>query len=259
LHVHILTAVAPDASSKDSEALLAAAMLAMGRFPGHVTTAMAPASSVEETIAAIDNVATNIGADMIVVGSRGLAQDGRFLPGSVAAGVARTATCPVLVARPPAWPLEAVVIGINDSAPADAALNWVTREMPLPEDCELLLVRVADAATAPAVASKLEFIGTGLRAEAFRHEAEREIARQDGEEMVLEIQIRFGRPATFLLREGDPTEELITVATERDAGLIVTGSRGLTAKETSVLGSVSERLLQHASCSVLIVKETHAS
>jgi nucleotide-binding universal stress UspA family protein len=56
-------------------------------------------------------------------------------------------------------------------------------------------------------------------------------------------------------REGDPAHVIIDVAGEQDAELIVVGARGHTGLRRFVLGSVSGKLAQHASRSLLIVHD----
>ena len=53
---------------------------------------------------------------------------------------------------------------------------------------------------------------------------------------------------------GDPARALLERAA--DADLLVVGSRGLGAVRRLLLGTVSEKVLQHAPCPVLIVKES---
>lgn len=55
-------------------------------------------------------------------------------------------------------------------------------------------------------------------------------------------------------REGDPAEVLIDVAEEVAAELIVVGARGLTGLARWLLGSVSTKLSNYASCDVMIVR-----
>jgi nucleotide-binding universal stress UspA family protein len=50
---------------------------------------------------------------------------------------------------------------------------------------------------------------------------------------------------------GPPAETLVRLSAEVD--LIVVGARGLGALKRLLLGSVSERVLRHAACPVLIV------
>lgn len=53
---------------------------------------------------------------------------------------------------------------------------------------------------------------------------------------------------------GHPAEQIIRVAQEEQADLIVMGSRGLSEWKALLLGSVSDHVLHHAHCSVLIVR-----
>jgi len=53
---------------------------------------------------------------------------------------------------------------------------------------------------------------------------------------------------------GDPAKAILEEAKEWDADLIVVGSRGLSASERAVIGSVSSHVVHHAPCDVLVVK-----
>jgi nucleotide-binding universal stress UspA family protein len=57
------------------------------------------------------------------------------------------------------------------------------------------------------------------------------------------------------LREGRADEEIVEVAEEIGAGLIVMGSRGQGRLRRALLGSVSEAVVRHAHCPVTIVRE----
>jgi nucleotide-binding universal stress UspA family protein len=67
------------------------------------------------------------------------------------------------------------------------------------------------------------------------------------------------RPSRVELREGDPTTEILRLAEERNADLVVAGARGISWIEGLILGSVADRLLKEALCSVLIVHELPAA
>jgi nucleotide-binding universal stress UspA family protein len=56
------------------------------------------------------------------------------------------------------------------------------------------------------------------------------------------------------LRRGDTAEEIIRAAEELQPDMIVLGSHGLRGMKHFLLGSVSNRVLKHACCSVLIVR-----
>ena len=56
------------------------------------------------------------------------------------------------------------------------------------------------------------------------------------------------------VRKGDYAEEILNAAKEFDADMIVIGSRGLGLLKSTVLGSPSQKVLHHASCSVVTVR-----
>jgi nucleotide-binding universal stress UspA family protein len=58
---------------------------------------------------------------------------------------------------------------------------------------------------------------------------------------------------TFLL-EGDPVDRVLEFAEKYSPDLIVVGSRGLSEAGRFFLGSVSDGILHHARCSVLVSK-----
>lgn len=81
-------------------------------------------------------------------------------------------------------------------------------------------------------------------------DAEQEIERQAAElrGMGLEVEVRQ------LVRGNDPAEDLIDVASESDADLIVIGLRRRTPVGKLILGSNAQRILLDAPCAVLAVK-----
>ena len=56
-----------------------------------------------------------------------------------------------------------------------------------------------------------------------------------------------------------PTEAIVAAALERDADLIVMGTRGHTGLKHALLGSVAERTIRIAPCPVLTVKDSEGS
>ncbi|MCA1668649.1 MAG: universal stress protein [Thermomicrobia bacterium] len=61
-----------------------------------------------------------------------------------------------------------------------------------------------------------------------------------------------------MIRSGSPADEIVHTAETIGANLIVLGSRGHGEMRSVLLGSVSERVLHHAHCPVLIVRPTKA-
>jgi nucleotide-binding universal stress UspA family protein len=63
-----------------------------------------------------------------------------------------------------------------------------------------------------------------------------------------------GTVTNALLREGPPTDEILSLGEELQPGLIMIGSRGLGSVGSLLVGSVSEGVVHHASCPVLVVR-----
>ena len=55
-------------------------------------------------------------------------------------------------------------------------------------------------------------------------------------------------------REDSPADALIEVAGEQQADLVVVGERGLRGPSRFLVGSVSAKVVQHAPCSVMVVR-----
>jgi nucleotide-binding universal stress UspA family protein len=55
-------------------------------------------------------------------------------------------------------------------------------------------------------------------------------------------------------REGNPAEAILDTANEVKADLIVVGNRGLSGIKRFLLGSVSQKVSEHADCNVMIVR-----
>lgn len=72
---------------------------------------------------------------------------------------------------------------------------------------------------------------------------------------------RQGVSAESLVRSGHPWLEVIDLAGQRSCDLIIMGTHGRTGLKHVLLGSVAERVVRHAPCPVLVVREpeTHAS
>jgi nucleotide-binding universal stress UspA family protein len=63
-----------------------------------------------------------------------------------------------------------------------------------------------------------------------------------------------GKVADTHLRSGDPDKEILRAAEALEVGLIVMGSRGLGAVSRMLIGSVSDSVVRHAHCPVLVMR-----
>jgi nucleotide-binding universal stress UspA family protein len=80
-------------------------------------------------------------------------------------------------------------------------------------------------------------------------------AKEVLEQQAKRIEESGGTVKETYLREGRAAEEIVEVAEEIGAGLIVMGSRGLGRLRRALLGSVSDAVVRHAHCPVTIVRE----
>lgn len=63
-----------------------------------------------------------------------------------------------------------------------------------------------------------------------------------------------GVTAEFLVWEGDPGSSIAAAAEAEAADLVVVGTRGRSGAERMLLGSVSDHVVRHAGCPVLVVR-----
>lgn len=77
---------------------------------------------------------------------------------------------------------------------------------------------------------------------------------QAGLEDVREIMSDAGVEVEYVSTIGNPAAEILNTAETRDIELIVLGRRGVHTIERFLMGSVADRVVQHATCDVLVVK-----
>jgi nucleotide-binding universal stress UspA family protein len=190
-------------------------------------------------------------ADLVVVGSRGLTGLKGFFLGSVARNVAQHAACSVLVARRPTHDLREVILATDGSDHAAAALALAER-LPLP---------TAAHVTAVSVVRPYAPLPTMMPVDAMTLEPAvlevREQQQQEAQTFAAGAAARLregGRAAAEAVALGDPAEEIALLAESAGADLIIAGARGVSAIESLLLGSVADRLLTRAHCSVLIAR-----
>ncbi len=63
-----------------------------------------------------------------------------------------------------------------------------------------------------------------------------------------------GVKVSFLVWQGDPGPAIVEAAMAEAVDLVIVGSRGRTRVERAVLGSVSDHIVRHVPCPVLIVR-----
>jgi len=195
--------------------------------------------------------ARRIEADLVVVGSRGHGTIASMLLGSVSAEVVDHAPAPVLVAR--GHRIERIVLGWDGSACAARAAGLLTT-WSIFAGSRVRVVSVADMEvpwwTGFPEAGSPEIMPIYMDAVDASGTEHDELARG------MEAQLRrAGTAAEGDRRDGDAATEILAAASASNADLIVVGTHGRTGLMRLVLGSVARNVLQHATCSVLIVRD----
>jgi nucleotide-binding universal stress UspA family protein len=188
-------------------------------------------------------VAESRRAELVVVGSRGLGGFAGLLLGSVSAQVAAHADCPVLVVRPAKEQIAAagpVLVGVDGSASARLAVTLAADEAAR-RGVGLTLMRVHPADEPRTVPDGAE---AAARAES------------DGLLAATAAKVRAAHPDLAVdqrpVRATKPERALIEASGA--AALLVVGSRGRGGFAGLLLGSVSQAVVQHAHCPVLVAR-----
>ena len=64
-----------------------------------------------------------------------------------------------------------------------------------------------------------------------------------------------GIKAKACFRVGHPFEEIVSLANEPEVDLVLIGSQGCSSIKRLLLGSTTARVVEHARCTVMVVKE----
>jgi nucleotide-binding universal stress UspA family protein len=197
---------------------------------------------------AIVDLGEKLGVGLIVVGSRGLGPLKRTLMGSVSSSVVRHAHGPVLVVRDGEREADylpgRILLALDGSEEASAAAQTAV-EIAERMDSELHVVHVGEVTPV----YHPERHGYLARYEELQEEAQRILDVQ-----VDKVKSAGGTVARAHLRMGRPDEEIVVLGEEIGAGLIVTGSRGLGGIKRALMGSVSDSVVHHSPCPVLVVR-----
>ena len=85
-------------------------------------------------------------------------------------------------------------------------------------------------------------------------EVAKEAAKTKVDEQVQKVREAGGEVAGAHARVGYPEAEIVDLAEELGVGLIVMGSRGLGGVRRTLMGSVSDSVVRHAHCPVLVTR-----
>lgn len=187
------------------------------------------------------------GADLVVTARHGDHTIAEHFLGSTTERVVRHAGCSVWVAHPEdeEFAKGRAVLACSD----------------LSEHSERAAIEAAEIAERFASPMSLAHVYR-FDAPPFAYEAD-EKRRNEGMERhaierldVLKKDKLGGRAASLVVREHEsPVAGLCDIAGELAAGLVVVGTRGRTGLKRLLIGSVAERVVRHAPCSVLVARD----
>lgn len=181
---------------------------------------------------------TKRGVGLLSIGSRGLDALDRFMLGSISTYAIHHAACSVLVVKEAPRPLKQIVLAVDGSPASDKAVRFLLRHVnpmldgPDQEPITVTVVHVMPFLKYP----ELREAGKGV------------VQRYANKVAKAGFQVREA------MRLGKPADEILTVAKQHKADMILTGAKGLGAIGRALLGSVSTRVVHHADCSVLVVR-----
>jgi len=193
-----------------------------------------------QTAEVILQTAASSRSDLIVLGSRGLSETQSLLLGDASYRVAQEAVCPVLIVKRELPAIRKILLAADRSAGAERAVQFLAEWSLLPP-CTIVALTVCPSS-----------LFAELLPETVRHHGQ-----ASASEYLRTVQERLS-PRGFLVErrivEDDPAAAILANAERGEIDLIVMGSRGVHGLVKQwLLGSVSRKVLVHATTSVLIV------
>jgi nucleotide-binding universal stress UspA family protein len=191
----------------------------------------------------IEACARSEGADLVVLGTHGRSGLSRLVMGSVAERTLHLARHPTLIVHPPSGPAQ----------PETPSVRHIL--------CPINTSDVARFAFEHASAVAQQF---GARLTALfvveEQQADAESLRSAEERLRAWLCADAGADCDFqpVVRIGDAAAEVILLARQTAADLIVIGAQHRPLADTTVLGVTTERVTRHARCPVLVVPLPHA-
>lgn len=260
---------------------------------GHEILNRAKAAAEEKGVTRVETVLTSgdpgdeilgqakvSGADLIVMGSRGLGMITELILGSVSHKVFHLAHCSCVTvsrddARPGLESVESIFVPTDGSPQADKAVGMAA-EVADKYGARLTLLYVM--LRGPSLAQLRQSVSWEELSQSARDELDPEkhpiaehlsgslappvVSKACLEEIGQQVLDRSKRIASskgvsspkLLLRHGDTARAIINFAKQEKADLIAMGSRGLGRAEGVLAGSVSYKVVHSADCSCMIVR-----
>jgi nucleotide-binding universal stress UspA family protein len=239
--VHVVAPPAEAGSDEDvQEEALAEARKLVGEQGKAATMLRRQGDPARELI----DAAGEIGADLVVVGSRGRGRLSSAVLGSVSAVVAAAAASPVLVVPPEGRLAGRCVIAAVDGSDAAAKAARVAAGLSKRLDVPFLLAHAFLVRLVP-----------GTAAVPYARDELARVDRERAEELLAQAAEELGvaEEATRLVTGSSESEAVLALAEEEEAWMVAVGSRGRGPVKSAMLGSFSATLAAQAPCPVLVV------
>ena len=140
--------------------------------------------------------------------------------------------------------IETILLA-TDGSPASECASEEGIDLAVQLGARLLVVSVLSAASRPSEAA-VEAGGPADSRASLTTKAQAIVQRAKA----------AGADATFLVWEGEPGEAIVAAADSENADLIVVGSHGRSGVSRFFIGSVSDFVVRHAHCPVMVVRGT---
>jgi nucleotide-binding universal stress UspA family protein len=188
--------------------------------------------------ATIVNVAQNIGASLVIMGLGGHGLFERVLGDEMVLRVLRLGTMPVLAVAPGATTLPVNVLAAVDFTPSSIRAARLAADLMSP-DGKLTLTHILSR----------EIDGANWRGSNSAYDG---TLGRAFDLMVTDLGFKRAETVERKVLGGDPAKSLLAFAERLQPDLIVAGSHGRGFLTRLLLGSVSQRLVRDAHCSVLV-------
>jgi nucleotide-binding universal stress UspA family protein len=138
--------------------------------------------------------------------------------------------------------IETILLATDGSSASEGASDEAI-DLAVQVGARLLIVSVLGSSSRPAGASA-ETAGPADSRDSLTTKAQGIVQRAKA----------AGSDATFLVWDGDPGEGIVAAADSENADLIVVGSHGRSGVSRFLIGSVSDYVVRHAHCPVMVVR-----
>ena len=229
-------------------------ILRMLRAAGIATSEVTVLLNEGDVTASILETTRKEGIDLLVMGTHGHKGFNRLFLGSVAEAVIHQAICPVLVVSRPSPHLEqgevsfnTIVLATDFSTHSDRALAYALRWGC--EWCSQVVLFHAVEAPAPALRGMVDLFPE------YNPYFERQVAiAWDHLRDLVPETAREWCQVAYDVRHGNPKDEILRVAEEKGANLVITGARGAGNSGTP-WGSISSAVVRDGHFPTLVVRE----